>query len=98
VAVGNASGLRDQVADSGGAFYQTLGGRCEYWVTLHDDRIVAVKARLSGRSCAVRYKSKTYEFLCDGTPVPWSELEQWPSQTPTSGVNADMLVIDFGTG
>jgi hypothetical protein len=97
VAVGDAAGIRDQIHDSGGAYYQTLGGRCEYWVAEHDGKLAAVKARLSGRSCAVRYRSKDYTFLCDGEPLRWPALEQWPSEIPTTGPNRNMLVIDFGT-
>lgn len=96
VAVGDVSGIREQVEDSGGAYYQTLGGRCEYWVTKHDGQLVALKARLTDRTCAVRYRSQNYEFLCDGSVLRWSELEQWPSQTPKDGPNTNMFVIDFG--
>ncbi len=96
VAVGDAKGLAQQVDDSGGAFYQTLGGRCEYWVTVHGGKVVTLQARLPGRTCAVRYKSSNDTFSCDGEVIPWDRLGRWPSRTISSGPNVGLLEIDFG--
>ncbi len=96
VVVGDAGGLTDQAKLS--PYYLTLGGRCEYWLTLRNGTLYAVKARIEGLPCAVIWNDPKDNFICnqDGRIVPWDELERWPARVIKSGPRKGTFAINFG--
>jgi len=79
-------------------YYGNLGGRCEYWVVLEHGELAALKARLPGSPCAVKWKQPRHAFVCNQTQVaiPRSHVPRWPSRLITSGPNRDAFEIYFG--
>ncbi len=96
VNVGDVGDIRDRAELS--PYYGTLGGRCEYWITLDHGTLYAYKSRIPGSSCAVIWNQPRHTFICNQTKqaIALSQLGRWPARVITSGPNKNSFEIDFG--
>lgn len=95
IAVGDVSLVRDQVKD--GPSFAAPGDTCQFWTTLHDGQLVAVRTTILGRSCRIDWGAHQHAFVCNGVPVPWNELATYPSRVVAGPNNRQLWTVDLSS-
>jgi hypothetical protein len=88
--VGPADTVRTDL-ERGGAFFQTGGEGCSYWLALADGDIVAYRATQPS-GCTLAAGGDT--FRCGGEVVDPAELAQYPVSIVERG-GVDTVVVDL---
>src|ERR1700759_960696 len=44
--------------------FAAMGGGCQYWLALHNGRLVAIKPTIASRGCTVDWKPSDDHFTC----------------------------------
>ncbi len=91
---GDGAAIEERLAE-GGPYFVTGGGNCSFWLAIDDGEVVAVKPRIAGRDCSVRWRASLDAWVCGGDEVSFGKLARYPTREGTGDVDGALLV-DFG--
>ena len=93
---GLASDIRAKVREGGPVLIAGLSGDDGFWVTLENDRLVALLVRQpTPASCILRWRGSKGTFTCDDRPVDPTNLARYRSSVAASGPTKDLYMVEL---